>query len=422
MRDWLRRWAQGCSGSILFAVLSTGALAADPVRIAIIEPLSGPFANAGTTAVRAIQAELDRLNGKGGVLGRSFELTTFDNKSSPQEATLQVQAAIDQGIRYIIQGSGSNVGHAVSDAVAKHNARIPDKAVLYLNQGALDPALTEEKCHFWHFRFVAHGHMIMRAVVDAVARQQDISKVYLINQDYAWGHAVAKDAKSMLAARRPDIRIVGEDLHPIGKVKDFSPYVAKIRAAGADAVISGNWGNDVSLLIRAIKDTGLTTKVYAPIAGLQGTPTMIGDAGAVQVRAALFWHPNVPATPLLDHALAFRARFGEDWNWLPNHLAPEMLTRAMVKANSTEPMAVAAALEGMEYLGPTGKVWMRADDHQLMMPIYSTLFTKAGAPPVRYDAEGTGFGWKTEQVLEATDNVPPVLCRVKRPKELATQD
>ncbi|MCC7547900.1 MAG: branched-chain amino acid ABC transporter substrate-binding protein [Burkholderiales bacterium] len=397
------------------AALPTLAAGADPVRIAILEPLTGPFANTGTTAVRAFQMELERLNATGGALGTAFELVPFDNKSSPQEATLQVQAAIDQGIRYIVQGSGSNVGHAISDAVARHNSRNPERTVLYLNHGALDPALTDDKCHFWHFRFVAHGHMIMQAVTDSIARQPGITAVYLINQDYAWGHAVARDARSMLAAKRPDIRVVGEDLHQIGKVKDFAPYVAKIKAAGANAIVSGNWGNDLSLLIRTIKDAGLSIAVYAPIAGLQGTPATIGDAGPVRVRAALFWHPNLPPSPLLDHALAFKARFSEDWNWLPTHLAPEMLRRAMIKADSVDPVKVARALEGLEYGGPTGKVWIRADDHQLMMPIYSTIFTKAGEPGVRFDAEGSGFGWKTEQMLAASENVPPLKCRVKRP-------
>jgi branched-chain amino acid transport system substrate-binding protein len=216
------------------------ALAAEPIKVAQIDPLSGPFANIGTVAMRAFQAEFERINAAGGVLGRRLELVPLDNKSSPQETTLQVQAAIDQGIRYILQAAGSNNGHAVTDAVAKHNARNPDRAVVYLNYGALDPALTDEKCHFWHFRFVPHGHMIMSALIDALARNARIKRVYAINQDYVWGHSVAKDTEEMLAARRPDIQIVGADLHPIGKVKDFAPYVAKVKSARADAIVTGN--------------------------------------------------------------------------------------------------------------------------------------------------------------------------------------
>jgi branched-chain amino acid transport system substrate-binding protein len=391
------------------------ALAAEPIKVAQIDPFSGPFANIGTGALRAFQAEFERINAAGGALGRPFVVVPFDNKSSAQESTLQVQAAIDQGVRYIIQGAGSNNGHAVSDAVAKHNARNPQQAVLYLNHGALDPALTEEKCHFWHFRFVPHGHMIMSALIDALARDRKIKRVYVINQDYVWGHSVAKDATDMLAARRPDIQIVGADLHPIGKVKDFAPYIAKVKAAKADAIVTGNWGNDLALLIKAAKDAGLRADVFAPLAGLQGAPTMIGESGVDRVRAAVFWHENVEPNPLIDFALAFRARYDEDWNWLPNYLLPQLVARAMTQAQSTDPMKVALALESMRFAGPTGDVWMRPEDHQLMMPVFQTVFTRAGQPGVKYDAERTGFGWKTEGKVETMDNLPPVLCRVKRP-------
>jgi branched-chain amino acid transport system substrate-binding protein len=403
---WLAAWA----------ALFNPALAGDTLRVAIIEPLSGPFANIGTSSLKHWQAEADRVNAQGGVLGRRVELMPLDNKSSPQETTIQLQAAIDQGVRYVAQAAGSNNAHALTDAVARHNTRNPKQPVLYVNFGALDPALTDEKCHFWHFRFVPHGHMIMNAMTDMAARSAQSRRVFLINQDYVWGHSVAKDSRDMLAARRTDIEIVGDDLHPIGKVKDFAPYVAKIAAAKSDAVITGNWGNDLALLIKAANDTGLKSQFYAPLAGLQGTPTMLGEAGAERVRAALFWHANIEGEPLVQYALAYRARYKEDWNWLPIRLAMESLVAAMQRAQSVEPLAVALALENLRLDGPTGELWMRPDDHQLMMPIYQAVFARVGQRGVRYDAEGTGLGWRTEGKLDTRDNIPPVRCTVSRPK------
>lgn len=268
----------GClAAAAVSLTLVVPALAEEAIGVALIDPFSGPFANVGTTAFRAFQMEFDRINSAGGTLGRSFKVVPFDSKSSAQEATLQVQAAIDQGLRYVFQGSGSNVAHAVSEAIAKYNARNPAAPVLYLNYGALDPALTDEKCHFWHFRLVAHGHMILNAVTGAAARRPQMRRVYLINQDYAWGQSVSKDARAMLAEKRPDVEIVGDDLHPLGKIKDFAPYVAKIKAAGADTVITGNWGNDLSLLVKAMRDSGGTIDMFAPIAGLQGTAAAWGN-------------------------------------------------------------------------------------------------------------------------------------------------
>ena len=403
--------------SVVVLCLGSGsALAAETIKFALIEPLSGPFANIGNNGMRSFAAEVDRINARGGVLGRNFELVAFDNKSNPQETTLQLQAAVDRDIRYVMQAAGSNNGHALSDAVAKHNARNPDRPVLYLNFGALDPALTTEKCHFWHFRFVPQGHMIMAALTDAVARNREIKRVYLIDQDYVWGRSVAADAREMLSVKRPDIQIVGDDLHPIAKIKDFAPYVAKVKAAKADAIVTGNWGNDLALLIKAAKDSDLKIDVYAPLAGLQGAPAMIGEAGANRVRAALFWHANLDPNPLLAPSQAFKAKYKEDWNWLPTYLLPNMVAAAMKKADSAEPMQVAIALEGLKYSGPTGEVWMRPEDHQLMMPIYETVFLRVGEGGVKYDAEDTGLGWKTEGKLDTEDNIPAITCRVQRPQ------
>ncbi|MBM3393138.1 MAG: branched-chain amino acid ABC transporter substrate-binding protein [Betaproteobacteria bacterium] len=389
--------------------------AADPIRVALIEPLSGPFANIGQSAQYGFQWEFDRLNAQGGVLNRKYELIPLDNKSNPQETGLQVQAAISRGAKFIIQGAGSNNAHAGSEAVAKHNARNPDKLVIYLNHGALDPALTEEKCHYWHFRFAPHGHMIMEAVTDAVARNPAIKRIYIINQDYVWGHSVAKDAKSMLARKRPDIQVVGEDLHALGKVKDFAPYIAKVAAAKADAIVTGNWGNDLALLVKAANATRLTTQVYAPMAGLPGAPAAIGAAGAGRVHSINFWHPNIENTPFLPQANAFKAKYKIDYSWLPNHALPQLLNAALRKAGNDDPAKVAAALRTVRFKGPTGEVWLRAEDHQIIMPIYATLFVKAGQPGAQYDAENTTFGWKTEGYFDAAKNPPPVLCRVTPP-------
>jgi branched-chain amino acid transport system substrate-binding protein len=67
--------------------------------------------------------------------------------------------------------------------------------------------------------------------------------VYLINQDYSFGQSVRAQARAMMKEKRPDIEIVGDELHPLLKITDFAPYVAKIKASGADTVVTGNWGS-----------------------------------------------------------------------------------------------------------------------------------------------------------------------------------
>ena len=286
---------QALIGAAALAALALPAAAQDTIRIAYIDPLSGAFANVGEAGVHHFQFAMDQVNARGGVLGKKFELVPLDSKTNPQDTQIALKKVIDDGIRIVLQGNGSNVAHAIVDTLAKHNEREPGKAVLYLNYAAVDPALTNDKCSFWHFRFDADADMKMEALTSFIAKQPNVKKVYLINQDYSFGKAVAAAATAMLKKKRPDIQIVGDELHPLGKVQDFAPYVAKIKASGADAVITGNWGNDLSLLVRAAKDAGLAADWYTYYAGGLGTPSAIGQAGKDRVKQVTEWHSNVDA-------------------------------------------------------------------------------------------------------------------------------
>ena len=390
--------------------------AAETIRIAHIDPLSGPFAVAGTALGHHMRAAADEINAKGGVLGGAkLEIVLFDSKSNPQEAALALKQVIDQGIRYVTQGAGSNVAHALSEAIAKHNSRNPESSVLFMNFAAQDPALTNEKCSFWHFRFDAHVDMKLDAITGYIARQKNVHRVYLLNQDYAFGQAISKAAREMLGKKRPDITIVGDDLHPLGKVKDFAPYVSKIKASGADVVITGNWGPDLSLLVKASKDAGLGVTYYTLNAHNTGIPVTIGEAGADHIRQVFTWHANVADNRIERFANDYRKRFNEDFFYNTTKTELEMLAKAIDQAGSADPLKVARALEGMKYQSDTGEVWMRREDHQLLQPIYLATFTKVG-PGVRYDAEGTGYGWRTDVRVETADTAMPTTCKMERPE------
>ena len=390
--------------------------AADTIKVAHVDPLSGPFALVGDSLSRLLQASVDNINARGGVLGGTrLELVNFDGKGSPQESVLILKQIIDSGIHYVSLGSGSHVAHALIEAINKHNSRNPDQAVLLLNIAAQDPLLTNDKCSFWHFRWEANTDMRINALADFVARQKGTPKVYLINQDYAFGQAISRAAKEMLAAKRSDVRIVGDDLHPLGKVQDFSPYISKIRASGADTVITGNWGPDLSLLIKASKDAGLEVVYLTLNAFNAGVPGSIGKAGGDHVRQILTWHANVADNKLEKFANDYRKRFNEDmWINLPK-LQMDMLAQAINTARSADPVKVAMALHGMKFQGETGEAWMRADDHQLVVPQYIATFTKAEGA-VKYDAEGTGYGWRTDMRIEGKDMAMPTNCRMELPR------
>lgn len=412
-------------GLILLAMFIAPAMAADTIKIAYIDPLSGAFAGVGDAGYKHFQYNAELINAEGGVLnGKKFEIVPFDNKTSAKDSLIQLKSAIDQGIQIITQGNGSSVAGALIEAVNKHNERNPDKPVLYLNYAAVTPAFTNEKCSFWHFRFDAHVGMKIAAITDYIKTQKNIKKVYLINQDYVFGHSVSDTAKEMLAAKRPDIEIVGDTFTPLGKVKDFSPYIAKIQASGADTVITGNWGADMSLLVKAGKDAGLDVRYFTFYGSGLGAPKAIGDAGVGRLISVTEWHLdlNQEEKNAADEKffLGYQKKYsnGGEVPYYYGRIRTEMrmLAAAINKAGSTDPKAIAFALEGMEYETPYGKVTMRAEDHQLIQPLYLSVYAKAGEGTVKYDSENTGIGFKTIKRIEAADTAMPTTCQMERPK------
>ncbi len=391
------------------------ALADDTIKIAFIGPFSGAFAPQGDAFLKELQYSMDVVNKKGGALGKQFEIVTFDDKIQPAEAIIALKAATDQGIQIVIQCVGSNVAAAMIDGVAKHNARNPDRPVLYLNCAALANELTNEKCDFWHFRFAADVSQRVDSLVQGLPK--NIKTVYLLNQDYLYGQSVQADMRSYLAKLRPDVKIIGDDLVPLGKVKEFSPYVTKIKASGAQAVLTSNWGVDFNLLLKSGVETGLDVKYYTLSAHLNGGPTAMGEAGVGRVYSVVDFHHNIPSE--LGNAEAdawikgFHDKFPDfDYTWLNYRTMFEMLQLAVNKAGSVDPMKIALALEGMEITDVAGqKETMRRDDHQLVDPLFVAEFSKG----VKYDSEKTGFGWKTVMTIPSSELSLPTTCKMKRP-------
>ncbi len=411
----------------LVAAAQTSPTAGDaPIPLALIEGLSGPFGNAGEAVHRNLLLAVERVNARGGVRlasgARRLELQRYDSKGGSEEALAMLRAALDRRVPFVLQGNSSAVAAVLVDALDKHNRREPQRQALFLNYSAVDPGLTNEKCSFWHFRFDAHADMRLAALTDVLRDDAAVTKVYLIGQDYSFGQHVQRAARASLAAKRPDIEIVGDELHPIGRIKDFLPYALKIKASGAQAVITGNWGNDLTLLVKAAREAGLGARFYTFYANGLGAPAAIGDAGVGRVLAVAEWHPNVGGTASDAFYDAFRARFPkpeDDYVHARMHAMVETLVAGIEKAGSAEPLAVARALEGLAYDGATLGGFhagtLRAADHQFIQPLVVSLMDKLGAPGVRYDNEGSGYGFRTVRRIDAARTELPHQCRMERP-------
>jgi branched-chain amino acid transport system substrate-binding protein len=385
----------------------------ETVKIAMIEGLSGPFANVGQNQLKTWQFLAEHFNGAKNPAGVNFEIVGMDSKGSPQEALNTFKAAVDQGFHYIVQGNGSGAALALSDAVAKHNARNPGKEVVYLNYAAVDPALTNEKCNYWHFRLDADTSQKMEALTSFMKDQPTVKKVYLLNQNYSHGQQVAKYFKEGMARKRPDVQIVGEDLVPLGQVKDFAPYIAKMKQAGADTLVSGNWGQDLTLMIKAMNDAGLKIPLYAYYAAVSGTPTVIAAGGNAEVYQIAYNHSNYTGE-LGTLANEFQKKFGDDFYTFSIYNGIKLLGDAMAKAKSTDPVKVAAAMDGMKFTGFNGDSEMRKLDHQMQQGLYISKWQKVDAKN-KYSVEKTGYTFAPVKYIEAYVASTPTTCQMKRP-------
>jgi branched-chain amino acid transport system substrate-binding protein len=394
---------------------ASGAMAqkGEVVKMVRIDAQSGLLGPVGVNQLKSYQFFAEKFSGKGNPAGVTFEVTGIDNKLSPAESLNALKSAIDQGVRYIIQGNGSSVALALSDAVTKHNERNPGKEVIYLNDAAVDPDLTNSKCSYWHFRFDADTSMKMEAMSSFMVDQKDIKKVYILGQNYSHGVQVAKYTKETLGRKRPDIQIVGEDLHPLAQVRDFAPYIAKIKASGADTVITGNWGSDLSLLIKAAMEGGYTGNFYTYYAGVTGTPTALGTNGAGKVYQIAYSHYNMGGQ--MDKWMAeFKTKYNDDFYTGSVIRVYQMLGAAMAKAKSTDPVKVAAALDGLRVDSFNGEVEMRKLDHQLQQPLYMTVWQKADKK-YPYSPENTGMTLVPLKVYPNYVSSTPTSCQMKRP-------
>jgi branched-chain amino acid transport system substrate-binding protein len=409
MRQWMIVAA-------LLPILGGSALAQDTVKIGYIDPLSGGGASVGEVGLKTYQFLAEELNAKGGILGKKVEIVPFDNKTNPQESLIQAQKAIDAGVRYLTQGNGSSVAGALTDFVTKYNDRNPGQEVLFFNYAAVDPVLTNAKCSFWHFRWDANSDIKMEALTNYMKTVPSIKKLYLINQDYSFGESVRSSAKTMLKAKRPDIEIVGDELHPLLKITDFAPYVAKIQASGADSVITGNWGQDFALLLKAAADAGLKVNWYTYYAGGTGGPTAIKQANlnhkVFQIAEGV---ANVAYPPADAFEKAFRAKYDITMQYPRAANEMRMFAAAAQKANSVEPVKVAAALEGMEFeVYDGGKGFMRKDDHQFFQPMYIASFGERSEKEP-FDDEKTGWGWRVAAKIDTDQTILPTTCKMERP-------
>nr|WP_155831857.1 branched-chain amino acid ABC transporter substrate-binding protein [Hylemonella gracilis] len=399
------------------ALLLACAAHADPVKIAVLETLSGPQASTGQTFRAGVRYAIDKMNAAGGWNGEPVQLVEYDNQGGPAGASDKLKAAIADGVQIVVQGASSAIGGQITEDVRKHNLRNPGKEIVYINVGAEALELTGEKCNFHHFRLTGNAQVRTKVLVQGMKQAKALgTKVYAINQNYSWG----QDMESAIVANAAagGYQVVEKTLHDVNKIQDFSPYIAKISASGAQTVLTGNWSNDLLLMMKAAKAAGLKAAFGTVFLDQPGNIRNAGDTAEGHFIVHVF---NAEA------AGAEGARFVADYTAKTGHapvfvepqtafgldMVADALKRTKPVGGKLDVNAFARAMETARIKTPMGEARMRAEDHQILLPLVVSTVSK----DARYKVDDTDLGFKPVKVYSADEAAMPVQanCKMQRP-------
>ena len=396
--------------------IAAGAQAA-PLKIGLVETMSGPQASTGLLYKTATKYVLDQMNAAGGWNGEPIQLLEFDNQGGTTGASDKVKAALADGVQMIIQGSSSAVSGQITEDVRKYNLRNPGKEVVFLNVGGEAMELTGDKCHFHLFRFTANAQVRVKALVAAMKQNNAIgTRVYSINQNYSWG----QDVETAIVANAAvgGYQVVEKTLHDTNKIQDFAPYVAKISAAKADTAITGNWSNDLLLLMKATKAAGLDTRFGTVFLDQPGN---IGNAGEVALGhyVTQTFNPEANGKDSELFALDYKAKTGhipvyvEGGTVFGIQMVANVLSHFKPQNGNFNGNAFAKALESVRFKTALGESSMRAEDHQILLPIVVSVVSK----DVKFKVDSTNMGFKPVKIFSAQEAAAPVQagCKMVRP-------
>lgn len=401
----------------VIALASTSAAFADETfKFAMIDPFSGPAAVVTERIEKVLRYSVDQVNADGGLNGQQIEILTFDNKMSPQETAIQAQKAIDQGARILQTSVSSSNTFALVDFVNKYNRRNPDHQVIVFDGASHDPAITGEKCSYYSFSWVLDADAKTAGLATYLKDRTDITKVYLLNAEGSSGQTTRQSVIDKVGASRPDIEWVGDDTHPLQKITDFTPYIAKIKASGAQAVITSDWGADLALVLKAAGEAGLEAEWYTYFSTGPGAPTAMAQSGLNGLVYSVFdGDAGIQNEGLHAHEAAFRAKMGISASAFPgDSSAIRALSLAAAKAGSNDVDPLIASLEGIEFETIYGApAHSSPENHQIVTQMAVSRFIDV--PEGALDEEGTGWGWENVAIIPAEAIALPNECEMNRP-------
>ncbi len=338
--------------------------AAPPIVIGYNDILSGPFKSNGDAYLLGIEQAVKEINDTGGILGRSIKIVKEDNQMKPEIAIQKLKKMILKDKCEVIFGGGTSASCiAIGQAIPRYKK-------LFVTSGmALD--ITGKHFNRYVFRPTFNVLLNIKAMAFYMGKQKQFKKVYMINQDYSYGHDSAALYERFIKEFSPGTEIVGKDFHPMFN-KDFAPYISKIKASGADYVYTGNWGMDLSQLIIQSRSLGMNLPISGTLLGDPNSLRAIPGDQAIGSFGVDIFMLGVDTSKARKFEDSFYKASGETWPVGQINIGYQMAmmyAEAVKKAESLDVEKVIKAFEGLKWEGPAGTVTMRAKDHQAVQPM-----------------------------------------------------
>ncbi len=360
----------------MVVLILSSAWAEKPIRILSLYPLSGPIKANSEQWTLGEKLAVEEVNAQGGLLGRKIELIFEDTLLKPEVATSKAQKYLLDGKVDILIGAGSNVVKPLQDLAKQYNVPL----VMFAHADEE----TGKNFSYNSIRPTWNTAMSARAIVAYAAKYLKPKKVYLLNQDYSYGRDFGANIKKELARQIPGAQIVGEDYHPLMS-KDLSPFLTKIKMSGAEVLLTADYGLDISVLLKQRRDLGVKTTVLGP-ALADASIARENPEAALGAHACDTWFNTNPTKESVDFINNWKKFIKSSEYPLPtglsarDYIGMKFLLEGIRKAGSVEAQKLIAALEGLHMKSITGEVYMRACDHQMIMPIQCVSIDKK-APP-----------------------------------------
>ena len=354
-------------GILALSFLTTPIMAADPIKIGILQGLSGPYEIYGKAEVTGFKMGLEFFtNGTNKIIGRDVELIIEDTQLKAARAKmLLTKLYSDDKVDLAIGPTSSGVALAILPVARDF------KKILIVEPAVAD-AITG--AHWNRYIFRTGRNSSQDAISNAVAVAKPGVSIACIGQDYAFGRdgiAAYKKAAEKLGAK-----VVHEE-YSDPKGTDFTAPIQRIIEAMKDEpkpkyvwVIWAGKGGPIPQLISAGLDKyGIkiasggnvlaALKMMKPLKGMEGS---------------IYYYFENPDNSVNDWLVKEHyKRFNEppDFFTCGGFAAAGAVVTAIKKAGSTDTEKLISAMEGMEFMTPKGKMKFRKEDHQALQSMYA---------------------------------------------------